>query len=180
MLRRWVLLACCVVVLLPPAALVGSPAAAEVRNAAASGPAQAPGGDYDWPLAGWPRVARPFQPPLSKYGPGHRGVDLAIGVGASVLAAADGIVAFAGDLAGRGVVSVQHSDGLRTTYEPVTPLLPAGAVVVRGQPLGVVQPGHPECAAAACLHWGVRRGQEYLDPLRLIGRWQVRLKPWTQ
>jgi len=24
----------------------------------------------------------------------------------------------------------------------------------------------------------VRRGEDYLDPLRLLGRWQVRLKPW--
>ncbi len=180
MVRRWVLLACCTVVLSPPAALVGPAAAAEVTTVEASVPTQAPSGDYDWPLAGWPRVARAFQPPSSKYGPGHRGVDLATGVGAPVLAAANGIVVFAGDLAGRGVVSVQHLDGLRTTYEPVTPLVQAGTAVVRGQPLGVVQPGHPECAAAACLHWGVRRGQEYLDPLRLIGRWQVRLKPWPQ
>ncbi len=32
--------------------------------------------------------------------------------------------------------------------------------------------------AAACLHWGVRREEVYLDPLRLIGHWQVRLKTW--
>lgn len=96
-----------------------------------------------------------------------------------MLAAGDGVVAFAGDLAGRGVVSVEHPDGLRTTYEPVTPLLPQGTVVVRGQPLGVVQAGHSGCPAAACLHWGVRRGEVYLDPLRLLGTWQVRLKPWV-
>nr|MDQ2721976.1 M23 family metallopeptidase [Actinomycetota bacterium] len=134
--------------------------------------------DYGWPLAGWPRVARPFQPPASQYGPGHRGVDLAAAVGTPVLAAGDGVVVFAGELAGRGVVSVQHPDGLRTTYEPVTPQVRPGAAVVRGQPLGVLEPGHPDCAAAACLHWGVRRGEAYLDPLRLIGHWQVRLKTW--
>lgn len=49
---------------------------------------------------------------------------------------------------------------------------------MRGQPLGVLEPGHPGCAAAACLHWGVRRREVYLDPLRLIGHWQVRLKTW--
>ena len=141
--------------------------------------AQAPRGNYDWPLAGWPHVGRPFQPPLSKYGPGHRGVDLVAGADSAVLAAADGIVVFAGELAGRGVVSVQHPDGLRTTYEPVAAVVAQGATVVRGQLLGVVQPGHSGCPAAACLHWGVRRGQVYLDPLRLIGYWQVRLKPWV-
>ncbi|MEO9223347.1 MAG: M23 family metallopeptidase, partial [Mycobacteriaceae bacterium] len=100
-------------------------------------------------------------------------------VDSPVLAAADGTVVFAGALAGRGVVSVQHADGLRTTYEPVTAVVVQGAVVVRGQLLGVLAPGHPGCSAAACLHWGVRRGEVYLDPLRLIGRWQVRLKPWS-
>jgi len=87
-------------------------------------------------------------------------------------------VVAAGELAGRGVVSVQHPDGLRTTYEPVIAQVHSGAAVLRGQPLGVLEPGHPGCAAAACLHWGVRRGEVYLDPLRLIGHWQVRLKTW--
>jgi len=140
---------------------------------------QAPLVNYDWPLAGWPRVGRPFQPPLSKYGPGHRGVDLVVDADSSVLAAGGGVVIFAGELAERGVVSVQHPDGLRTTYEPVTAVVAQGATVIRGQLLGVVQPGHPGCPAAACLHWGVRRGQVYLDPLQLIGHWQVRLKPWS-
>ena len=138
----------------------------------------APRGDYDWPVAGWPRVSRPFQPPLSRYGPGHRGVDLIAAVNSPVLAAGDGTVVFAGELAGRGVVSVQHASGLRTTYEPVLAAVPPGAVVRRGQLIGVLQAGHEGCPAQACLHWGVRRGEDYLDPLRLLGRWQVRLKPW--
>ncbi len=176
MFRRWALLACCVlaaVAVLPPGA-----ATAAGGGGGGSGPTAAPRSDYGWPLAGWPRVARPFQPPASKYGPGHRGVDLAAAVGTPVLAAGDGVVVTAGELAGRGVVSVQHPDGLRTTYEPVIAQVHSGAAVVRGQPLGLLEPGHPDCAAAACLHWGVRRGEVYLDPLRLIGHWQVRLKTW--
>jgi len=138
----------------------------------------APRGDYDCPVAGWPRVSRPFQPPLSRYGPGHRGVDLIAAVDSPVLAAGDGTVVFAGELAGRGAVSVQHASGLLTTYEPVLAAVPPGAVVRRGQLIGVLQAGHEGCPAQACLHWGVRRGEDYLDPLRLLGRWQVRLKPW--
>ncbi|WP_241249878.1 M23 family metallopeptidase [Rhodococcus sp. X156] len=140
----------------------------------------APRGTYSWPLGGWPLVARPFQPPASVYGPGHRGVDLLAAAGAPVLAAGAGTVVFAGPLAGRGVVSVQHPSGLRTTYEPVTAQVAAGAPVQQGQVLGVLQAGHAGCPGAACLHWGVRRGETYLDPLRLVGSWPVRLKPWAE
>jgi murein DD-endopeptidase MepM/ murein hydrolase activator NlpD len=59
------------------------------------------------------------------FGPGHRGVDLAAVAGAPVLAAGAGTVVFAGTVAGRGVVSVDHSGGLRTTYEPVLPTVTA-------------------------------------------------------
>jgi len=139
---------------------------------------RAPSTGYSWPLSPVPVVLRPFQPPMHPYGPGHRGVDLAGAVGQPVLAAADGVVVFAGPLAGRGVVSVQHPDGLRTTYEPVTAAVAAGAAVRRGQVLGELAVGHPSCRPAACLHWGVRRGTEYLDPLRLVNVGRVRLLPW--
>lgn len=144
-------------------------------------PARAvPTGDYGWPLAGAPRVGRAFEPPQSTYGAGHRGVDLVASPGTAVLSAGEGTVVFAGSLAGRGVVSVEHADGLRTTYEPVTASVAVGAHVARGDILGVLEPGHPQCPAAACLHWGVRRGADsYLDPLRLLGRWEVRLLPWV-
>ena len=45
-----------------------------------------------------------------------------------------GTVVFAGVLAGRGVVSVAHPGGLRTTYEPVTATVAVGDVVARGRP----------------------------------------------
>ena len=141
----------------------------------------APTGDYGWPLPGAPRVGRAFDPPQSTYGSGHRGVDLVASAGTSVLTAREGTVVFAGSLAGRGVVSVLHADGLRTTYEPVTASVAVGVHVARGDILGVLEPGHPQCPAAACLHWGVRRGADgYLDPLRLLGRWEVRLLPWVE
>lgn len=178
MINRWVVQVCCGTVLCLLGPLLATEAQADARTPYAS-VTVVPRGDYEWPLAGAPRVVRPYQPPLSTYGPGHRGVDLATGSGALVLTAADGVVIYAGDLAGRGVVSVQHADGLRTTYEPVLAVVTHGDVVVRGQVLGVLQPGHQGCAEAECLHWGLRRGDTYLDPLRLLGRWQVRLKPWV-
>lgn len=130
-----------------------------------------------WPLVGTPSVVRPFDPPDTPYGPGHRGVDLAGAPGATVLAAGAGVVAFAGRVAGRGVVSVQHAGGLRTTYEPVTASVAAGAPVELGSPLGSLDTGHPGCPVPACLHWGLRREQTYLNPLLLLRPHRVRLKP---
>jgi murein DD-endopeptidase MepM/ murein hydrolase activator NlpD len=158
------------------------PASARVveSRVALGGPAQAyraPVAAYRWPLDGVPVVVRRFAPPPKPWLPGHRGVDLAASVGASVRAAGGGVVVFAGVIAGRGVVSVEHAGGLRTTYEPVEPSVHAGAHVDAGVPLGTLAAGHPGCPTVACLHWGLRRGATYLDPLGLIGPARVRLLP---
>lgn len=144
-----------------------------------------PAPQFDWPLAGSPTVVRAFHPPTFQYGPGHRGVDLAAVAGAPVLAAGAGTVAFAGTVAGHGVVSVDHPGGLRTTYEPVSPTVTTGDRVARGERIGTVQPGDPGCPGTACLHWGVlsdpkkdpEKGRQYLDPLRLLATARVRLLP---
>ncbi|MFJ2026307.1 peptidoglycan DD-metalloendopeptidase family protein [Streptomyces sp. NPDC087897] len=129
------------------------------------------GGGRSWPLAGRPAVVRGWEPPAGPYGPGHRGVDLAAGPGARVLAAVDGRVSFSGRVAGRGVLAVEvagsGSPPLRTTYEPVRALVEEGADVRAGQPVAVLEEGPFHCAAA-CLHWGLRRGDAYLDPLSLL------------
>jgi murein DD-endopeptidase MepM/ murein hydrolase activator NlpD len=150
-------------------ALLPVPAAAE--------PA-APGPAWAWPMDGPPPVTRPFDLADGPFAAGHRGVDLAAAPGSMVLAAGDGVVAFAGMVAGRPVVSVDHAGGLRTTYEPVDPSVAAGQPVARGSPLGVLLTGHAGCPTAACLHWGVRRGGTYLDPLALLNAVRVRLLPW--
>lgn len=132
-----------------------------------------------WPLSPVPVVTKYFDAPETPYGAGHRGVDLAAVPGQEVLAADAGVVVFAGLVGGRPVLSVDHDGGLRTTYEPVEPKVAAGDQVYRGQVLGTVVAGHPGCAVAACLHWGVRRGEEYVDPLALTGEvGEFRLKPW--
>jgi murein DD-endopeptidase MepM/ murein hydrolase activator NlpD len=137
-----------------------------------------PGARYAWPLLPAPVIATRFREPPHPYGPGHRGVDLVGTAGQPVLAARAGTVVFAGPVGGRGVVSVHHDDGLRTTYEPVRPTVPAGAVVGSGAVIGLLEPGHPSCSHPACLHWGVRRGRlEYLDPLVLLRPPEVRLLP---
>lgn len=160
-------------VAVPPPATTASTAAAPALPGA---PPTAPAG-YAWPLPGSPEVARGFDPPPQPWLAGHRGVDLAATAGVPVRSVAAGTVHYAGELAGRGVVSVRHADGLRTTYEPVRPDVAAGDRVDAGQRLGTLLAGHRGCPAAACLHWGLRHGEVYLDPLTLLGQGRVRLLP---
>jgi len=134
--------------------------------------------EFGWPLLPVPTVSRPFQPPSRPYGPGHRGADLVGTEARPVLSAGAGVVIYAGLLADRGVVSVDHAGGLRTTYEPIIEGVRAGQVVAKGQVLGTLAAGHLGCPAPACLHWGLRRGREYLDPLLLVRPVHVRLLPW--
>ena len=146
--------------------------------ATAAGGAGGVGGAWVAPLAGPLTVRRPFDPPATTWGAGHRGVDLAAFAGAAVRAAGAGVVTFAGPLAGRGVVVVRHG-ALRTTYEPVSPLVEVGRVVTRGDPVARLDPGHPGPARSgeALLHWGLLRGDTYLDPLTLLPRGPSRLVP---
>nr|WP_229069477.1 M23 family metallopeptidase [Actinoplanes sp. DH11] len=133
---------------------------------------------YRWPVTP-PIVVRRFDPPRERWLPGHRGVDLAVPPATVVRAAGAGTVVFAGVVAGRGVLSVAHAGGLRTTYEPVTTTVARGDRVAAGDPLGTIEIGHPRCPKPTCLHWGLRRGTDYLDPLALLGLGRVRLLPLT-
>ena len=164
-----------------PEAMDPAPPAGQVTWAGPDNREKAPEPRFGWPLPGSPTVVRAFHPPAFQYGPGHRGVDLAAMPGAPVLAAGAGTVVFVGIVAGRGVISVNHSGGLRTTYEPVSPMVAAGDRVTRGQRMGTVAPDHPGCPVAVCLHWGVLRGPardgSYLDPLQLLATARVRLLP---
>jgi hypothetical protein len=49
--------------------------------------------------------------------------------------------------------------------------------VARGSPIGTLIAGHAGCPREACLHWGLRRGETYLDPLLLLRPVRVRLLP---
>jgi hypothetical protein len=139
-----------------------------------------------WPVGTRPPIVRGWAPPATEYGAGHRGVDLAAPVGSPVRAVARGRVSFAGRVAGRGVVAVELSGTgdppLRTTYEPVTPSVKKGARVAPGEVLGALEPPTNHCGPTSCLHWGLLRGDTYLDPLsllppRLLRRGPSRLLP---
>ncbi|MFG2297253.1 M23 family metallopeptidase [Streptomyces sp. NPDC048603] len=130
---------------------------------------------YTRPLPAPLEVARWWDPPPTPYAAGHRGVDLAAPVGAEVRAVGPGRVHYAGQVAGRGVLSLTLPGGLRTTFEPVRPLVSAGEPVRAGQVVAVLDAGN-HCPVS-CLHWGLLSGEDYLNPLALVPRASPRLLP---
>lgn len=131
---------------------------------------------YSAPVPGV--VLQPFDGPPQDWLPGHRGVDLAAVMGQPVGAAADGIVAFSGVVAGTPTVSIDHPDGVRTTYQAVTSTLDAGAPVRRGQLIGEIAPSDHCDPVPGCLHWGARiSARRYIDPLLLLQPVQIVLLP---
>ncbi|MFJ9952757.1 M23 family metallopeptidase [Kitasatospora sp. NPDC091207] len=139
------------------------------------------GAEREWPVGRPGGPLRRFEAPATPWAAGHRGVDLAAGVGADIRSAAPGVVSFSGLVAGRPVVTVTHpasgTPPLRTTYLPVTGTLAAGTTVTAGQVLGQLAPGAAHCGGHDCLHWGLLRGDRYLDPLALFGAGAARLLP---
>jgi murein DD-endopeptidase MepM/ murein hydrolase activator NlpD len=136
-------------------------AGGEVR---AEGPAW---GTYSWPVRG--PVIHPFESPTTPYGPGHRGIDIAAPIGSTVRAAGGGRVAFAGWVAGSLFISIDHADGVRTTYSWLSAAsVAAGDQVRAGQAIGATGSGHPG-RTPPHLHFGARVGEVYIDPLLLLG-----------
>lgn len=124
-------------------------------------------------------VVRAFKAANPNWASGHRGVDLGAAAGSQVQAAAAGIVRWVGTINSVPGISLQHSDGTITTYQPVTSSLAKGVFVDVGSVIGTLEAGHEGCAVDACLHWGVRLGEQYLDPMVWLGAGvgKVRLLP---
>lgn len=118
------------------------------------------------------QVQRGFDDP-GRYAAGHRGVDLAAAVGHPVEAAAAGTVHFSGWVAGRQSVSIDHGNGLRTTYTPVRGSVREGDAVRAGQRIGEVSTD-AHCGGR-CLHWGLTDGVDHFDPLAYVATPRVRL-----
>lgn len=109
-------------------------------------------------------VVNDFDLPLHSYGAGHRGVDYLATFGSPVRAAADGVITHAGLIANRFTVTITHND-LRTTYEPVKPVVKFGEYVKQNQIIGYLQQTGSHCFPESCLHFGLKEGKTYLNPL---------------
>ncbi|MEX0833277.1 MAG: M23 family metallopeptidase [Actinomycetota bacterium] len=123
-------------------------------------------GGYDWPVEG--PVIGAFDSPDSPFSAGHRGIDIAVPSGTEVLAPSPGKVAFAGPVAGSLFVSVDHPDGVRTTYSWLSSVaVRRGQEVGTGDVLALTGWGHA-ASSTPHLHFGARYGGEYIDPLSLL------------
>jgi murein DD-endopeptidase MepM/ murein hydrolase activator NlpD len=169
-LRRTTLVAIAVVAMLAgprvqvtALAVRGAPAALSVTHGVPFVPAY---GTYAWPVVG--RIIDPFRLPAGPYGPGHRGIDIATPMGTPVHAASGGVVAFAGAVAGAMFVSIDHPDGVRTTYGYLSSVgVSRGDVVTRDQVIASSGLGHPG-KEPPHLHFGARVDGTYIDPKPLL------------
>jgi hypothetical protein len=141
-------------------------AAAQFGPAALSAPAAATGG-WVRPVPG--AVVRPFDPPASRFGAGHLGVDLAAPNGTPVVAAGPGVVSFAGTVAGTRHVVVAHAGDLRTSYSFLAAVAVRRGESVRAGDVVGTTGGTGSGHDGDVLHVGLRSGDTYLDPMLLLG-----------
>lgn len=99
-----------------------------------------------------------------------------------MFAVADGVVRFAGQVGGRGVVSLDLADGYVAEVEPVCASVATGDEVLSGQQVGTIcGAGSTHCHDAlnnelSCVHLSARkfsadysRGFAYVSPLLFLG-----------
>ncbi|GAA2172622.1 hypothetical protein GCM10009846_11310 [Agrococcus versicolor] len=162
--------------------LAPSSAAATGPPSVASASAEVPEalrGSLAWPV---PRaeVVRAFAAPSTRWGAGHRGIDVAAVPGTEVVAPTTGVVTFAGVVVDRPVVTVRMANlgaEVLVTVEPVQPSVAVGDAVVQGGPIGTLVGGHRPCGA--CVHLGVRIDDAYANPMALLGAERAVLLPTT-
>ena len=76
------------------------------------------------PISGKPHVIHAFIKPSQRWSAGHRGVDLEATEQDQVRAPAPGTIVFSGTVVDRQVVVIEHPNGYRSSFEPVTDPLP--------------------------------------------------------
>jgi murein DD-endopeptidase MepM/ murein hydrolase activator NlpD len=126
---------------------------------------------WTWPVTGPVIVA--FDPPDTPFGSGHRGIDIAAPVGTPVLAAAAGVVSFAGPVGGRLFVTIDHGGGLESRYSFLeTVLVRLRDPVAEGQVIARSGTGH-EGDLVPNLHFAILLDDVYVDPLDSLGPIEV-------
>ncbi len=138
--------------------------------AAADAPEDAPvpreGAAHAVPLYG--DLLRPYDAPDNPYAPGHRGIKIGRPVGTAVRSSGDGVVSFAGSVAGNLTVSIDHGAGLMTTYTYLGSIaVTGGRAVARGDVVGLTGEGKPDEDLPPHVHLSARHDGVYFDPLAL-------------
>lgn len=131
---------------------------------------------WQLPVPAGTLLIRDLDLPSQPWLPGHRGIDVQRRPGSVLLAPAAGQVSVARVVAGRPVVTLLHADGHRSSFDPAVALVPPGTTVAANTPIAVVGDSTGHCPHSDCVHWGVRWGDTYVDPLDR-GPVHVRLLP---
>lgn len=129
-------------------------------------PARA-GSTFLWPVRG--KIISRFG---AKEGGRHNdGINIGARRGTTVVAAENGVVAYAGnELRGFGnLLLIKHADGYMTAYAHNDSLLVGrGARVKKGQPIARV--GSTGSVGSPQLHFEIRKGRKAVDPMRYLPR----------
>jgi len=143
-------------------------AAARQSSASAQVPAKYSGGAFQWPTPGYYTVTSPYGyriHPIFKTQKLHRGIDIAVPSGTSVLAAADGVVIKSTYNSSYGYyVSINHGGGLVTLYAHNSSLaVGVGQSVKRGQKIAVS--GNTGNSTGPHLHYEVMLNGQTTNPM---------------
>ena len=143
-----------------PLSAAGAQSRAELR------PTAREGAEHAVPLYG--ELIRPYDAPDDPFAPGHRGIDVAAPIGQAVRASARGVVSFAGSVAGNRTVTIDHGEGLLTSYSFLeSATVSEGDTVSLGTVVGTVGRGHTNGDPKPHVHLSARRDGTYFDPLEL-------------
>ena len=149
----------------PSAALSATTGAKQARPVALAQPAARSGGKFEWPTYG--RVVAGFGPRAG--GLHNDGINILAERGQAVVAAENGVVAYAGnELRGFGnLLLVKHADGWVTAYAHLENFeVSRGDRVARGQTIGRVgSSGH---VVRPQLHFEIRKGTKAIDPQKYL------------
>lgn len=119
-------------------------------------------GPWSWPVE-QQVIVHDWEKPDTSFSAGHRGLDLLSRVGAEVYASASGVVQYTGSIDSVPAISISHGE-VRSTYQPVSAVVQVGQEVRKGELIGHLVRSGNHCQAVSCLHFGVKRDAEYLDP----------------
>ncbi len=129
------------------------------------------GGTMAWPVPGYTRITSQFgmrTHPITGVYKLHTGVDIGAPMGATFIAANDGLVTYAGwNNAYGNMVIVDHGGGITTLYAHGSEILvQAGETVMQGTP--VLKVGSTGYSTGPHAHFEVRINGEYVQPLDYI------------
>ncbi len=145
--------------------------AADRQRASRGEPRQALGDAVDGNQYWRPTTGTLTQP----FHPGHSGIDIGVPEGTPVVAAAEGVVTFAGQQSGYGNhIEVRHADGVTTTYSHLSSIgVAVGEPVKPGQQIAAS--GNTGHSTGPHLHFEVRPSEgTFTDPIAWLaahGAW---------